>query len=212
MTSESPLAILYNSQSVIETHHCTCAINVLSKENANLFSTLNKKELNKMWKLIIELILSTDINHHSEFIKEASKLRENGELWNKSEKGRLLALKLLLMAADFSTTARKFEIAEKWSDVLCEEFKSHGELEKIEGFQFTSNHSSEEHFSKEKFQIDFYTSVSLPLFEVLSQFFPPLILLVDQVKSNLGMWRKKLEDKNDSSPNISSIPSALELM
>lgn len=205
-TSESPLAILYNNQSVIETHHCTCAINVLSKENANLFSTLNKKELNKMWKLVIELILSTDMSIHFDLVKEAQELRERGELWNKSEKGRLIALKLLLMAADFSTTARKFEIADKWSDVLCEEFKDHDEIEKNSNFPA----SSDEAFSKEKFQIDFYTSVSMPLFDVLAQFFSPLIVLADQVKSNLGMWRKLLEEKHESSANISSIPSTTE--
>ncbi|OHS97092.1 3'5'-cyclic nucleotide phosphodiesterase family protein [Tritrichomonas foetus] len=191
--AQTPLAILFHNKSVMETHHCTVAVNVISKDACNVFHTLDKNESNKMWKTVISLILATDMAKHFELIAEARKLLESGDDWKKSETGRLLLMKLLIKAADISNVARKFSLADQWCDVLCEEFFRQGELESADGLDFSAGMRTRDSLNKEKSQIGFYTSVCLPLFETLAGFFPLLKGLVDQIKSNLVIWKDRAQ-------------------
>ena len=49
------------------------------------------------------------------------------------------------------------------------------------------------HLDKPKSQIGFYTSVCLPLYETTARGIPSLIVNVNQVKSNLEVWKKDME-------------------
>lgn len=190
--AHTPLGILFKNQSVMETHHCTIAIRVISRDKCNLFHTMSENDVNTMWETIISLILSTDMAVHFDLMKSIEELKQSGSDWKTNEKSRLLVMKLLIKCADISNVTRIFELADKWCDVLCEEFFVQNENQKSKQIDVTSPVvKNEEARSKERAQIGFYTNVCLPLFEILVYFFPKLNPCVDQIKSNLEIWTQR---------------------
>ena len=187
--AETPLGILFKNQSVMETHHCAIAISVISKEESNIFAALSTTEYSNMWTLIIRLILITDMAKHFEFLKQVNALLDEGPIDTEVYDNRVTLMQLILKCADISNVSRPFELADRWCDVLCEEFFRQGDLEMAHGMEYTSPLNDREHLDKPKSQIGFYTFVCLPLFETGARAFPQLQVNVDQVKSNLAVWK-----------------------
>ena len=187
--AETPLGILFKNQSVMETHHCAIAISIIAKEECNLFSNLTSQEYRNMWTLIIRLILITDMAKHFDFLKQVNGLLDQGPINTDDYDNRVMCMQLILKCADISNVSRPFELADRWCDVLCEEFFRQGDLEMANGMEYTSPLNDREHLDKPKSQIGFYTFVCLPLFEAAARAFPPLQVNVDQVKSNLAVWK-----------------------
>ena len=194
--AETPLGILFKNQSVMETHHCSVSIGVLSKPQNNLFESLLPAEYKKMWTTIIQLILATDMAKHFELLKQFNQLKDDNQYTMENEEHRLLTMQLVLKCGDISNVSRPFELADKWCDVLCEEFFRQGDLEMANGMEYTSDLNDRAHLDKPKSQIGFYTFVCLPLFEAMARAVPELIVNVNQVKSNLSIWKKQKEQKD----------------
>ncbi|OHT17244.1 3'5'-cyclic nucleotide phosphodiesterase family protein [Tritrichomonas foetus] len=193
--AERPLGILFKNQSVMETHHCSVAIDIISREPCNLFSELDAVEYKNMWSLIIQLILITDMAKHFDFLKSLNAELDDGPLDPTNPEDRLKMMQCILKCSDISNVSRPFELADKWCDVLCEEFFRQGDLEMASGMEYTSPLNDREHLDKPKSQIGFYTFVCLPLFETSARLFPQLQANVDQVKSNLAVWKAANEAK-----------------
>ena len=75
----SPLADLHHTAtyphgpttlSVLETHHCNRAIQLLSCEQTEIFSTLSSDQKGKAYRVLVELILATDMAKHKTFTLE----------------------------------------------------------------------------------------------------------------------------------------------
>jgi putative methionine-R-sulfoxide reductase with GAF domain len=193
--AETPLGILFKNQSVMETHHCTVAIDILSREESNLFSTLNEDEFKAIWTMIIALILSTDMAKHFPFLKAVGERLDQAPLDPKEPKDRFTMLDLILKCADISNVSRPFDMANRWCDVLCEEFFRQGELEMAHGMEYTSPLNDRAHLDKPKSQIGFYTFVCLPLYQMAARAMPALKVNVDQVQSNLAIWKAQQEQQ-----------------
>jgi len=191
--SETPLGILFKDQSVMETHHCTIAIRIISREESNIFHKLNPQELKKVWSWICHLILSTDMAHHFKLVKQANDIIDEGSINLSSESHRLMGLTMLLKVADISNVSRPFEIAGKWCDVLCEEFYRQGDMEKSQGLDFSSPLNDREHQDVPKGQIGFYNFICLPLYQGISRIFPELKVNAEAVKENLEKWKQIAE-------------------
>lgn len=109
--AQTPLGILFKENSVMETHHCTQIIEILTNENFNLMHALNISDTNKMWTIIIKLILATDMAHHFNMVKKMGEVLDGGIDWKNNEH-RLLLMQMLLKVSDISNVSRPFEIAE----------------------------------------------------------------------------------------------------
>lgn len=64
------LAIRHNDRSPLENMHCTVLYEIASKENSNVFVGLTEKEWRDARKMIIAIILGTDMSHHFEQISK----------------------------------------------------------------------------------------------------------------------------------------------
>jgi hypothetical protein len=64
------LAIRHNDRSPLENMHCTVLYEIASKENMNIFINLTDKEWRDVRKMIITIILGTDMSHHFEQISK----------------------------------------------------------------------------------------------------------------------------------------------
>lgn len=188
--AETPLGILFKDQSVMETHHCTVAISLLTREEYNLFHNVDLENQRALWTKIIQLILATDMANHFKLVKETSDIVENAEFDINKPEHRILAMKLLLKVGDISNVSRPFQIADKWCDILCEEFFRQGDNEKSLGIGLTSPLNDRLNSDKPKSQIGFYNFVCLPLYSVVGKIFPPLEVNHVSVKSNLEVWKE----------------------
>jgi hypothetical protein len=106
-----------------------------------------------------------------------------------NQEHRLALMQVMLKCGDISNVSRPFELADKWCDVLCEEFFRQGELESTSGMEYTSPLNDRAHLDKPKSQIGFYTFVCLPLYQAAAKAMAPLQVNVDQVLSNLAVWK-----------------------
>ena len=60
----TPLAILYNDQSVLENHHGAVAFRIFKRKECNMIASLNETEAKRFRNLFIQLILGTDMSFH----------------------------------------------------------------------------------------------------------------------------------------------------
>ncbi|OHT14361.1 3'5'-cyclic nucleotide phosphodiesterase family protein [Tritrichomonas foetus] len=190
--AETPLGILFKDQSVMETHHCSVAISILSRDECNLFHKISDTDIKKMWTLIIKLILSTDMAHHFNLVKTAGEILDKKEYNINVPEHRLLTMQLVLKVADISNVSRPFTLADKWCDVLNQEFFRQGDHEKQQGIGLTSPLNDREHPDKPKSQIGFYNFICIPLYQTLARMCPELIVNVNSVKANLEVWKSMM--------------------
>jgi GAF domain-containing protein len=187
--AQTPLGILYKDQSVMEMHHLTQAIPIISRDDIALFHTFDTQQLKRVWTLFVRIILSTDMAHHFDLVKGAQAAVDEGNFNMENSDFRLLGLQLIMKVGDISNVSRPFEMADKWCDILNLEFFHQGDLEKASGIGLTSPLNDREASNKPKSQIGFYNFICLPLYTVVARLFPPLQVLVDSVKSNLERWK-----------------------
>jgi hypothetical protein len=146
-----------------------------------------------MWTTIIDLILATDMAKHFQALKEFAEIFDAGAYSMENKEHRLITMQLLLKCADISNVARPFELADRWCDLLCEEFFRQGDLESASGMEYTNPLNDRVHLDKAKSQIGFYTFVCKPLYEAAARAMPPLQANVRQLESNLDIWKDDLE-------------------
>lgn len=192
--AETPLGILFKDQSVMETHHITEVIPIIERDDIRLFGAFDANEVRKVWTVFIRVILATDMAHHFTLLKRVQDRPENGKLDFSDPAQRLLGLKLLMKTADISNVSRGFEIADKWCDILNEEFFRQGDLEVEAGIGFTSPLNDRKSANKPRSQIGFYNFVCIPLFTVTSQVYPALHVSLDQLNVNLNQWKSLLAE------------------
>lgn len=191
LKAETPLGILFQNQSVMETHHCAVAISIIAKDELNLFHKLDDEDYAHVWDMIVQIILSTDMAKHFVHLNQMNQLVDSQEFDPAViAEHRLLLLKNLLKCADISNVARPFELADRWCSILCEEFFMQGDLEKAAGMEYSSPMNDREHLDKAKSQIGFYSNVCLPLYLALAKAVPALKVNVQSVQSNLDKWKK----------------------
>jgi hypothetical protein len=187
--AETPLGILYKDQSVMEMHHITQAIPVISRDDIQLFAHFGPNEVKRVWTLFIKIILSTDMAKHFDLVKGAQSAVDQGNFDMSNPDYRLLGLQLLMKLADISNVSRPFEIADRWCDILNEEFFRQGDLEKASGIGLTSPLNDRGKSNKPKSQIGFYNFICMPLYSVVAKLWAPLQVNVDNIKANLERWK-----------------------
>lgn len=200
MKAQTPLGILYKDTSVMESHHCALAIEIISADETNVFRSFSEEELPKIWNLMIQLILATDMAFHFSFLKESGGLLDSEQFDLKRDDCRILGLKLILKVADISNVSRPFTLADKWCDVLNEEFFRQGDNEKKLGIGLTSPLNDRSNSNKPKSQIGFYNFICIPLYQTIAKVFPPLNVNVNSLKNNLEVWKKLADEAAKATP------------
>lgn len=190
---ETPgLGLLFKDKSLMEMHHIETSIPIMEQNDINLFHSFDFADTKKVYNLFIQTILAADMAHHFELVKKAQGLLDEGK-WNWDEYDvRVLALQLVLKFADISNVSRPFEIADKWCDILNQEFFRSGDLEKSTGIGLTSPLNDRDTAKKPKSQIGFYNFICLPLYTAVANIVPELQVNVDSLKSNLEHWRPQV--------------------
>jgi hypothetical protein len=87
-------AILYNDKSVLENHHCAAAWTELMRPDQNILANCSKESYQLVRKMVIELVLATDLGMHFDIISQFKSAVQGGQIDKKSDKSRLMINKV----------------------------------------------------------------------------------------------------------------------
>lgn len=192
--NKDDMAIQYNDISVLENMHAYTAFSLLNKPGCNVLECLTIEEWFKIRKIIINLILDTDMSRHFEILglfraKTLSiKNFEIGAIDNKQ-----IIYSMCLKCADLGHSAKSIELHQKWTNLICEEYFRQGDLEK-ERKQEISMYCDRFNTDIPKSQAGFLKNICLPLYETWSTFIDSEIIntiCVEQIKDNIQNWNEK---------------------
>lgn len=127
VNAKTELAIKYNNQSVLENHHADKADELLKKHG--LFANLNAEDSADSFKVVRDMILSTDMSKHGEFMGAfKGGLGVEGAASDPAQQPLLYSL--LIKVCDISNPARPQPIAHWWNEACYQEFYNEGDADK----------------------------------------------------------------------------------
>ena len=136
MNNRDPLAITCtshtdNDMSVLEMMHASLTCSLLQQEDLNLLDGLDSDSWMLCRKVIIKMILATDMARHFELLggfKAAHPIVTTANITKIDE--RISVSEICIKAADIGHAAKKIDLHERWTLLVCEEFFQQGDMEK----------------------------------------------------------------------------------
>ena len=205
VNTKSDLALTYNDESVLENHHCATGFKLMKTAKNNIFANFSCKAYSMTRRLIIDLVLATDMNKHLVIIGklkttiETFRIKDSEELELSSSNFSDI-LHALLHCADLANPAKPLEIATQWSRNIAEEFYQQGDEELKLGMEVS--HMCDRHNPIfEKNQYTFITFVALPLWEAWSELvYSHATIMLDHLGANKDYW-ESVQPNSDETEN-----------
>ncbi|KAG1041942.1 hypothetical protein G6F43_012000 [Rhizopus delemar] len=200
VTTSTPLAIIYNDKSVLESFHAMSFFHILQD---NCFRPLTDirsyPAYSTFRKIVVNSILATDMSLHDEYVQ---KITEQSQRLNhidpsdstSCEKEKIILCAALIKCADISNCARPFNSAKRWAQILAEEFFEQGELEKEFGMNVLPMNERGK-VQIEDFQLNFKRFIALKLFEAVTSVTKDMRFTVDVIHENIDIWENMKKDK-----------------
>ncbi|CAG9332374.1 unnamed protein product [Blepharisma stoltei] len=194
VSSKDKIALTYNDSSVLQNMHISKIYDILNENEKNILQNLSSDDWMKSRKLIIEMILETDIARHFELLGRFKARVENlGDLSFDNSEDKLSILSMALKSADLGWSAKSTELNERWGSLAMEEFYRQGDLENEKGLPITI-FCDRKKSDIPRFHGVFLKVVCLPTYKIWCAFLKSEDLkttLVNQVKKNLKYWEEK---------------------
>lgn len=109
ISSQDPLSIKYNDISVLENMHTFKTFQILSAKNTNILLNLSKPDYQRFRKIVVNVIIGSDLSLHFDKITEFKTLFENNLNFS-DDKFKILALQMCLKCADLGHGAKSLNI------------------------------------------------------------------------------------------------------
>jgi len=184
---QDEMSILYNDQRVLENHHLAKAWELLLKPENNFLKNFDKKEFLKIRKLIIELVLATDLSQHNQLLCSfKDKIMSNPDLVIDDDAKELI-LKIIIKFADVSNTSKTWDIYTYWIERIMTEFYRQGDHEREHGLPVTKNFDRNEE-NAPLCQINFIKFICEPINKVIVTYLQDKIF-----EKNINYNLKRLE-------------------
>ncbi|XP_051163144.1 cAMP-specific 3',5'-cyclic phosphodiesterase isoform X5 [Leptopilina boulardi] len=178
INSSSELALMYNDESVLENHHLAVAFKLLQNEGCDIFVNMTKKQRQTLRKMVIDMVLSTDMSKHMTLLAdlktmvETKKVAGSGVLLLDNYTDRIQVLENLVHCADLSNPTKPLQLYKRWVGLLMEEFFLQGDREREQNMDISpmcDRHSA----TIEKSQVGFIDYIVHPLWETWADLVHP---------------------------------------
>ncbi|XP_032070555.1 calcium/calmodulin-dependent 3',5'-cyclic nucleotide phosphodiesterase 1A-like [Thamnophis elegans] len=134
--TRSKAALLYNDRSVLENHHLSAAFRLLQDRDTNILDNLTKDEWREFRRMVINIVLSTDMSYHFQQMKVMKHILQCLQLADRTHKDQIMSF--LVHMADINHPAKPWELHHQWSEALLEEFFEQGDKEAEMGLPISS--------------------------------------------------------------------------
>jgi hypothetical protein len=207
-----PIAIIYNDNAPLENMHCALLFMLMGQlgDDHNMFgATWHDTDLKSFRKIVVELILATDMSKHFTTLKELK--AAVSETMVMTERATiLLCLSMVIKASDLGHSCKPWTQHEEWSRRVAEEFFRQGDMEREQG-RAPSALNDRETVILPKGQQGFLDFLCIPLFVEVTNvanhlhpdepsFGESCDTLVNTCKSNKECWSGMLEEWDNSLP------------
>uniref|UniRef100_A0A8C6PA48 Phosphodiesterase n=1 Tax=Nothobranchius furzeri TaxID=105023 RepID=A0A8C6PA48_NOTFU len=172
INTNSELALMYNDSSVLENHHLAVGFKLLQEENCDIFQNLTKKQRQSLRKMVIDIVLATDMSKHMNLLADLKTMVETKKTIS------LLLLKISTYShmgfhkLDLSNPTKPLQLYRQWTDRIMEEFFSQGDRERERGMEI-SPMCDKHNASVEKNQVGFIDYIVHPLWETWADLVHP---------------------------------------
>ncbi|CAG9332757.1 unnamed protein product [Blepharisma stoltei] len=194
INNRDEIAMIYNDSSVLENMHISKIYGIMGNKGCNIFENIDSDDWVKARKLIIEMILETDMSRHFEILgRFRARAKNLADLALDVHDDKILILSMALKCADIGHSAKISELHEKWTALVCEEFFRQGDLEKQRNQQ-VSMYCDRDTTEIPKSQAGFIKNICLPLFDVWCEYLNNDAInkyVLEQLKKNLNYWEEK---------------------
>jgi len=197
VNTASDRALRYNDKAVNEQHHIAAAFEVLAQSECNFLEALDAKDLKKLRRLAIQLVLATDMADHGATMKAFKDLCKSsegeqgktGSVAPESEEQAILLLKVAMKCADLGHLTLDWDDHVSWVERLEREFFAQGDREKDLDLSVSFLMDREKPGASET-QVGFFDFVVLPLFRIFIAAAPGAEPLLDGVLENYTEWQE----------------------
>uniref|UniRef100_A0A8C4SAK4 Phosphodiesterase n=1 Tax=Erpetoichthys calabaricus TaxID=27687 RepID=A0A8C4SAK4_ERPCA len=205
INTNSELALMYNDESVLENHHLAVGFKLLQEENCDIFQNLSKKQRQSLRKMVIDMVLATDMSKHMSLLAdlktmvETKKVTSSGVLLLDNYTDRIQVLRNMVHCADLSNPTKSLELYRQWTDRIMEEFFHQGDKERERGMEISpmcDKHTA----SVEKSQVGFIDYIVHPLWETWADLVHPDAQdILDTLEDNRN-WYQSMIPQSPSPP------------
>eukprot|EP01137_Pigoraptor_chileana_P006466 Opistho-2@3215 len=199
INTESPLALRYNDQSILENFHCYRAFCVFKKPENNIFVNMPTGSYKQLRHYIIACVLATDVARHMDIL---SRFNATIPSFNKDNaRDRELLLEILIKCGDVSNPMRPFHLAKYWSDMIQEENFLQGDQEKKLGIP-SSPFMDRENPQQAKMSVSFIDFIVAPLFRSVSKVVPAIEECLPALAATREYWHTILLEKEKQKTEV----------
>ncbi|KAI3379903.1 hypothetical protein SNEBB_006175 [Seison nebaliae] len=206
--SETPLAIMYNDTSCLESHHAAVMFALtLQNGNVNIFKNLPNTSYRNVRRGVVSAILATDMANHAFYLSEFKRnilgeihasepLRYRIKPWFADKKIKakirepsniLTICQLLVKCSDISNLCRAKRHCRQWAERIAEEYCREFELSKKNNIKPFSDKYNKETLFLPLNQLEFLTMTIRDLYTSFHRFIDiPEIL--DHINANYTFW------------------------
>uniref|UniRef100_A0A671QE76 Phosphodiesterase n=1 Tax=Sinocyclocheilus anshuiensis TaxID=1608454 RepID=A0A671QE76_9TELE len=205
INTNSELALMYNDESVLENHHLAVGFKLLQGENCDIFQNLSKKQRQTLRKMVIDMVLATDMSKHMSLLAdlktmvETKKVTSSGVLLLDNYTDRIQVLRNMVHCADLSNPTKPLDLYQQWTDRIMEEFFHQGDRERERGMEISpmcDKHTA----SVEKSQVGFIDYIVHPLWETWADLVHPDAQdILDTLEENRN-WYHSMIPQSPSPP------------
>lgn len=205
INTSSELALMYNDESVLENHHLAVAFKLLQEDNCDIFANLTKKQRQSLRKMVIDMVLATDMSKHMSLLAdlktmvETKKVAGSGVLLLDNYTDRIQVLQNMVHCSDLSNPTKPLEIYRTWVDRVMNEFFRQGDLERQQGLDISpmcDRHTA----TIEKSQVGFIDYIVHPLWETWADLvYPDAADILDMLEDNRDWYHSMIPISPSSS-------------
>ncbi|XP_059416275.1 cAMP-specific 3',5'-cyclic phosphodiesterase 4B-like isoform X5 [Carassius carassius] len=205
INTNSELALMYNDESVLENHHLAVGFKLLQEDNCDIFQNLTKKQRQSLRKMVIDMVLATDMSKHMSLLAdlktmvETKKVTSSGVLLLDNYTDRIQVLRNMVHCADLSNPTKTLELYRQWTDRIMDEFFHQGDRERERGMEISpmcDKHTA----SVEKSQVGFIDYIVHPLWETWADLVHPDAQdILDTLEDNRN-WYQSMIPQSPSPP------------
>ncbi|XP_062306308.1 cAMP-specific 3',5'-cyclic phosphodiesterase 4D isoform X3 [Osmerus eperlanus] len=207
INTNSELALMYNDTSVLENHHLAVGFKLLQEDNCDIFQNINKKQRQSLRKMVIDMVLATDMSKHMHFLAdlktmvETKKVTSLGVLLLDNYSDRIQVLQNMVHCADLSNPTKPLQVYRQWTDRIMVEFFTQGDRERDKGMEI-SPMCDKHNASIEKSQVGFIDYIVHPLWETWADLVHPDAQdILDTLEDNREWYQSMIPHSPSPSPS-----------
>ncbi|XP_051988559.1 cAMP-specific 3',5'-cyclic phosphodiesterase 4C-like isoform X1 [Xyrauchen texanus] len=207
INTNSELALMYNDESVLENHHLAVGFKLLHEENCDIFQNLPKRQRQSLRKLVIDMVLATDMSKHMSLLAdlktmvETKKVTSSGVLMLDHYNDRIQVLRNMVHCADLSNPTKPLAVYRQWTERIMEEFFRQGDKERERGMEISpmcDKHTA----SVEKSQVGFIDYIVHPLWETWGDLVhPDAQEILDTLEDNRDWYQSTIPQSPSPPPD-----------